>query len=260
MSERSHDAAGFALLALVVVLAVAAAATASFVAGLTFVSRADAQATAERDVARLARAVDEGLRRGVPAPVDVAGARALLPVDVVPERTTLEPWQPTPLRFTTSNGLTTLPSVGPDATPGTADDLSIAANVREAQRATTRGRLRVLRARIARSEFAGTVPMSNANRDAFAAALRAFGVAQRSIVHLSGGARASAIAARDAAIATITQQRAGPTAVVGPGGLCERLGLPDACGVDSAGMPFAMTEAGPVATGADRIGGTDDDL
>ncbi|MCA8943007.1 MAG: hypothetical protein KDB80_10645, partial [Planctomycetes bacterium] len=161
----------------------------------------------------------------------------------------------------------TLSSAGPDRRRNTADDLMIALDAAVEQRARTRSRIRIIRAAFLRSAFMHDPGMSGADAAAMRTHVRDYATAQRSLAHSSGDAHDSLIVKRDTARSAILDMRATymlpspPSAISGPGGLLSALSLPDSLDADGFGNPLVANDAvGCVSTGADAIGGTDDDL
>lgn len=103
------------------------------------------------------------------------------------------------------------------------------------------------------------------SRTALRAALRTYATSQRAWWFADAAGRAALTTQMTAAAATIAaaQLSAGwvqPVAILGAGGLMERLGLPDALAIDGAGQALRLHPAlGFAATGCDGVSGTDDD-
>ncbi len=180
----------------------------------------------------------------------------------------------------------TVTSCGPDGIAGTADDISFTADFESGARQITRGRACALRALYSRSRYCDDKRMKGEDRDRLREAIRSYGAAQRRTRYEEdddqgeedddddhGGKQKKDKkkhgrkheSERDEAENAIDSLRHNyglpdlPKRATGPGGLCERLGVPDSRGIDGFGNPFDVVSAGFRSRGADGEGGNSDD-
>jgi hypothetical protein len=273
MSRRPHTVGrpaaaqgGFALLVLLGLVGIGSVGV--VLAVQAFVpAAAETPQRAERHLATAAAGARAALRAHGSLPPDLDGIAAAAGLD--PDGAwRVDPWaapQPIDVRAVAS-GLR-LRSRGPDRRLGTADDMRVDVPAEPIVRARQRGRLRLQRALLLRSPFASAVSMTAADLDAMRAALRAYAIARRKWWTADTAQRVTLQATLSASAATIAALRTAhaclplPGALCGAGGLLERLGLPDTCGVDGAGRPFVADPVlGLAAVGCDGVEGTDDDM
>lgn len=103
------------------------------------------------------------------------------------------------------------------------------------------------------------------SRTALRSALRTYATSQRAWWFADAAGRVALTTQMTAAAATIAAAQLSaawgqPAALLGAGGLMERLGLPDALAIDGAGQALRLHPVlGFLATGSDGASGTDDD-
>ncbi|MBI5850655.1 MAG: hypothetical protein HZB39_06385 [Planctomycetes bacterium] len=178
----------------------------------------------------------------------------------------------------------TVTSCGPDGIAGTADDISFTADLEPGARQHTRGRACALRALYATSRYCDDKRMKGDDRAKLRKAIRSYGAAQRRTRYeedddegddddhkgeddqhhgkKNGRKHESERAEAEDAIESVRKSNGLPELpqrATGPGGLCERLGVPDSRGIDGFGNPFDVVPAGFRSRGADGKGGTSDD-
>lgn len=289
MTRTPNDASrdgGMVLLALLLVIAgigmVAIGAAESATAELLGARRS----VAERRVAAIAMDARDAWQRDGALPADL-GALADACITDPYGRWRFDPFGrggDLAYRITSNPTRVTVTSRGPDAIAGTADDISFSADLEPGARQLTRGRACALRALYATSRYCDDERMKGADRVRLREAIRSYGAAQRrtryeedeeedddddhegkqkkSKKNKKGGKHESD---RDDAEDTIDSLRKDydlpelPQRATGPGGLCERLGVPDSRGIDGFGNPFDVVPAGFRSRGADGKGGTSDD-
>lgn len=257
--------AGFALLVLLGVIA--SGSLAIVLAVEVLVPFADAGARAESHVATAESAARDRFRRSgaFPASVDdlVTGANG--PV--------LGPWRRDPwggaadLDYGMVANTLRIRSRGADGQLDTGDDIVASVGTESLLRARQRARLRLIRAAFARSSYRWAATMTNAEAAAVVAAMRDYAIARRSYLTADAATRATLTTRMDDARTTVSTITAAhgcaplPPAVTGAGGLMEGLGMPDSRAVDGGGVPLILdSTVGVVAVGADRTGGTADDM
>lgn len=259
---------GFALLALLIAIT---AASGVFVAGLPFLIRpqTDFAATAQARLERIRAAAQTALieNGSIPANLNALANATTVPAD---DRWRTDPFNFADFQYEVSGDPATLTvaSVGLDRSAGTADDLSIELASEPDARTRTRNRLRTIRSKFNRSNYMYDAAMSPADRSSMLANALTYSTTQRAIDFAANtGDRANLIAQRDAARNAILNLRTTyslpppPNTVSGPGGLLSALGLPDSLDADGHGTPLIANDAvGCTSAGADRTGGTNDDL
>lgn len=265
-TTTTRDEGGFALLVLIGLVGMASVgillAVQRFVPPLADVPvRAVAGLERARTLARDAFVADGAF----PADLTALAATGGAPADDGWRR---DPWaSPADLDYAvTATGARTR-TRGPDRTLGTADDDTGVALAEPLLRVRQRGRLRLQRALFAASTFCTVPAMSPAERSAMVAALRDYAVARRAWLAADATERTNLTTRLTTATSTVQGLRslhlcaALPTFLVGPGGLMERLGMPDALCVDGRNAPLVRDDTvGVVAVGWDVTGGTDDDM
>ena len=158
-------------------------------------------------------------------------------------------------------------SRGRDGVLGTPDDLRVLAVGETMRRIRQRGRLRLLRAVLSQSEFRLSPTMLAFDLLGLREALRDAARAKREWLTASAAQRL-ALGAELSAAGLLLQTLSLlhglvplPTVVTGPGGLANRLGMPDDRFTDLCGGTLRLDPVlGVVAPGSDGIGGTDDDM
>jgi hypothetical protein len=158
-------------------------------------------------------------------------------------------------------------SRGVDGQLRTADDALMVAAAETPLRARQRGRLRLLRALLFRSQYRTVPTMTAPERDAMRNAMRQLAGSRRSFLLASSTERvalAASIAAATSTISSLCTLRgctALPAGLTGSGGLLTRIGASDAAGIDGRNRPLLLdTALGILAAGNDTVRGTDDDM
>lgn len=212
-------------------------------------------------------AVRVGYRRqgAFPASLDATAAAGSLPAQ--------DAWRLDPFGHAQDFGFSvaatgvTLRSRGDDATLNTADDVTFAVLAETQLRARQRGRLRILRAQLLRSQYRDAVTMNASARAQMRTAMRTVAVNTRRWLTATAAERTVLGTQTNAAGATIASMAITwglpplPPSLTGAGGLMQMLGTADSRAVDGAGNAL-RTDAnlGMAARGADLAGGTDDDM
>lgn len=179
-----------------------------------------------------------------------------------------DPWlPPNDLNYRSTNAAVTIRGRGADLRLNTADDPIAVVATENLARARQRGRERMIRAVLLRSAYCYTATMSSTDRDAMRVAMRDHAIARRQWLTADAATRTTLQAQLTATATTVSTLRASysrpslPTRIVGAGGLMQQLGMPDTRATDGLGRRFVRdTTLGIVAAGADRTGGTDDDM
>lgn len=267
MSVRRDEEAGFALLVMFGVMAVAS--TALLLAVQRFQPpMARQRADADRSMATVLRTARESCRASGAFPANLTAVAA------AGNGLVTGPYRVDPfgaggdLVYRVTRSTLTVRSRGPDRVSGNSDDITITAPIEPLARGRTRARLRLLRAVFLASTYRSTPAMLlGTDRATLLAAARDLARAKRSYLTADTATRAAlttAMASAAASIAAITSSYglgALPTAVTGSGGLMQRLGLPDGKAVDGLGRAFRIDAGlGIVAIGADGRRGTNDDM
>ncbi|MCK5941636.1 MAG: hypothetical protein KAI24_06690, partial [Planctomycetes bacterium] len=160
-----------------------------------------------------------------------------------------------------------LRSRGGDGRLGGVDDTTIAVVGETQLRVRQRLRLRMLRAVLLRSQFRWDSAMTPGDVARMRAAMRDLAVAKRQWLGADAATRADLTTRMNAATTTIEGLVSAyglppiPSSLTAAGGLMSQLSMPDARAVDGAGAALLRDAVlGFVAAGADRNGGTDDDM
>lgn len=158
-------------------------------------------------------------------------------------------------------------SRGRDGSAGTADDDVFVVGTEAQLRLRQRARLRLLRAVLLRSPYRFAPTMTPTDVTAMRDAMRDYAIAKRRwltadpATRVVLGATMTTAAATVAALRTANGLPALPNALVGAAGLTQQLGLDDTRVVDGSGARLLRDPVvGFLARGADRRGGTDDDM
>ncbi|MBL9075974.1 MAG: hypothetical protein JNL08_00640 [Planctomycetes bacterium] len=174
-----------------------------------------------------------------------------------------DPWFDADLQYRNVATGRRLRSRGPDLRLNTADDVDVVVAAEPIVRSRQRGRLRLIRAVLARSPYAFSASMSPTDAAAMLDALRDHAIALRRWRTADTAARVALQATLDASTATVTALRAayGLPALPGVTALLVALGIPDTRAYDGNGRRWLTDPVlGVRARGYDRQGGTDDDM
>ncbi|MCA8948811.1 MAG: type II secretion system protein [Planctomycetes bacterium] len=266
MSRACHsNERGFALLVMLGVIA--SASLALVIAVEAFAPRADRDVRVEQNLAFVERAARDEFRRDGAFPADLDALAASVG-GLASASWRGDPWSSAQdLDLTRVGSSLRIRSRGADGVLGTADDPVAIVPAEDLVRVRQRGRLRLIRAVLARSQYCLAGTMTAGERAAMLAALRDYALARRewltadTAARVALGTRLTDAETTVAAIAAAHACPALPTAVTGAGGLMAGLGLPDGRAVDGVGAVLLRNgTVGVVARGADGIGGTDDDM
>jgi type II secretory pathway pseudopilin PulG len=158
-------------------------------------------------------------------------------------------------------------SRGPDGRLNTADDVAFVVDAEPLVRARQRGRLRLIRAALLRSQYRLAGTMTPTDVATMRTAMRDHAIAQRAWLTADAATRATLTTTLTTTEATIETMRVThgmpvlPNRVTGGTGLMSRLGMPDTKAIDGNGRNMLVdTVLGARASGYDRTGGTDDDM
>lgn len=261
-----RDEGGFALLA---VLAVIGVASVGFVVAVQRLIPNSARLVAESDrrLDTVTRAARFAFRRNgaFPANLNALATTARLDPTASWRR---DPWAPpNDFNYRVTTAALTVRGRGVDSSLNTADDPRIVVAAENLVRARQRGRERLIRAVLLRSPYCFSATMSPTHRDAMRVAMRDHAIARRAWLTADATTRTTLQATLTSTASTVASLRATyscttlPTRIVGAGGLMQQLGMPDTRANDGIGRRFVRhTTLGIVAAGADRTGGTDDDM
>jgi hypothetical protein len=257
---------GFALLVMLGVLGMGSLSI--VLAVQAFVAPAAERAVALDERLAIAQsAVRVGYRRqgAFPASLDAAATAGSLPLQ--------DSWRLDPFGHAQDFGYVvtaagvTLRSRGDDTVLNTADDVTFGVPAEAQLRARQRGRLRILRAQLLRSQYRDSTEMNASARAQMRTAMRTVAVNTRRWLTATAAERTVLGTQTNAAGATIASMAITwglpplPPSLTGAGGLMQMLGTADSRAVDGAGNAL-RTDAnlGMAARGADLAGGTDDDM
>lgn len=258
--------AGFALL---VLLAIIGAGSVGILLAVQSVGNpfAERPQRTERNLAVADQALRVAFRANgaFPASIDALAAAAGLDPDGDWRQ---DPWfAPNDLDYGNVTGGKRARSRGPDRRLNTADDQSAVVGGESLVRARQRGRLRMIRAVLLRSQYRLSGTMTPTDVAAMRTATRDHAIAQRAWLTADAAARAALATTLTATASTIETMRvthgmpALPNRVTGGSGLMARLGMPDWKAIDGNGRNMVIdTSLGVRAIGYDRTGGTDDDM
>ena len=158
-------------------------------------------------------------------------------------------------------------SRGLDRRLNTADDIIAVIPAERPVRLRQRGRLRILRALLAVSPYRQVPSMSPAERTTMRDAMRDQAIARRQWLGADAPTRALLQARMNSAATTVTGLvtlhgcTAMPVALTGASGLLNGIGSTDTAAIDGLGRALiAHATLGLAAAGNDRVGGTDDDM
>ncbi|MBL8750058.1 MAG: hypothetical protein JNK78_12915, partial [Planctomycetes bacterium] len=222
---------------------------------------------AEDNVVTVERAARVAFRRNGAFPANLASLAAAAGLDST-ARWRTDPWlPPTDLDWRRPSTGATVRSRGADRRLGTVDDVTATILAEDLVRARQRGRLRMLRAVLLRSQYFFAAGMGATEIAAMRTAMHQNATARRSWVTADTTARVALQATLDDSAATIAGLRSAyscpaiPTRIVGAGGLMTALGIPDSRAVDGIGRRLVRdVSLGVAATGYDRRRNTDDDM
>lgn len=180
----------------------------------------------------------------------------------------IDPWfSPTDFDYGNVGGGKRVRSRGPDRRRNTADDVIDVVGAEPLVRARQRGRLRLIRAVLLRSQYRLAGTMTPTDVVAMRDAMRDHAIAKRAWLTADAAMRATLTTVLNTSASTIQTMRvthgmpALPNRVTGGNGLMSRLGMPDTKAVDGFGRTLLVdTVLGVRAGGYDRTGGTDDDM
>ena len=270
MSQARHlravGAGGFALLVLLAIvgvgsLAIVLALPSTMPPGGGQAVQAEANVAAAQVAARI------GYRRNGAFPASLTQAATVAGLDAT-GAWRVDPWgRGADLQWTAVTGGLRVRSCGRDGRFGTTDDTAIVVATDTQLRLRTRARLRLLRAVLARSAYRWSPTMSTNDQTSMRTAMRAYAVARRSWSTADTTTRAALTATMASASTTVATLVAAnalpalPNALVGAAGLMQQLGIDATRAVDGRGVRLLRDAVvGVVASGADRRGGTDDDM
>lgn len=261
-----RDERGFALLVLLAVVGIGSVGIVVAMQRLVPSSSATAVDT-ERRFDTVARAARFAFRRSGAFPANLNSLAAAAGLDATDSWRT-DPWlPPNDLNYRSAAAGLTLRGRGADRRLNTADDPRFVVATEDQMRARQRGRERMIRAVLLRSPYCFVATMSSSDRAAMRTAMRDHAIARRAWLTADAAARVALQATLTATAATVASLRSAysrpnlPTRIVGAGGLMQQLGMPDSRANDGIGRRFVRhTPLGIVSQGADRTGGTDDDM
>jgi len=261
-----RDERGFALLALLAVVGVASVGAIVAVQRLVPAASRNVVDTEDR-LDTVTRSARFAFRRNGAFPANLNTLATVAGLDTRATWRT-DPWMPpNDLNYRVTNTALTVRGRGADRRLNTADDRTVVVATENLVRARQRGRERMIRAVLLRSQYCWSATMSPAACDAMRAAVRDNARARRAWLTADAATRTTLQATLTSTASTVAALRATwslsapPTRIVGAGGLMQRLGMPDTRATDGLGRRFVRdVTLGVVATGADRRGGTDDDM
>lgn len=266
MNNGSSGSSGFALLVLLMLMATASVAAISLAQrALPPLALQRTDADDHLTTARLGLGHAYRRQGAFPTSLDSLAGTAGLPVA---GRWRIDPYgHAADLDYTRPAGNGQLRSRGPDRQLGTADDVVLTAAAEVPLRARQRGRLRLLRALLFRSQYRTNGTMNAAQTAAMAQAMNQLAAARRAWLTTPAADRPALALAIASATTTIgdlcrvhgcTQL---PVALTGASGLLTAIGSSDAMAIDGRGRQLLLDPGlGILAAGNDMQRGTDDDM